>query len=130
MWISDSDDDDDDDEYHVRKTSVINYCSNTYFIHSIQRNLISLKWKYSLLSVCMSLALVSHWAHILQLQGSLVLNIVQYAVNYLSSSPDSQKVSVELSVRLPIIACLLDALISTLLVRSLNVSTKQVTLKT
>lgn len=44
-----------------------------------------------------------------------------------SSSPDSQNVSVELSVRLPIIACLLEALISTLDVRSFKASTQPLT---
>ena len=48
---------------------------------------------------------------------------------YLSSSPDSQNVSVELSVRLPTIACLLEALISMLGVRSFKVSTQLVTWK-
>jgi hypothetical protein len=52
-----------------------------------------------------------------------------YVLNYLSSSPDSQNVSVELSVRLPTIACRLDALISILAVKSFNVSTQHVTCK-
>lgn len=49
--------------------------------------------------------------------------MVRLFVLFRSSSPDSQNVSVELSVRLPTIACLEDALISIMFVKSFNAST-------
>lgn len=51
-------------------------------------------------------------------------NIVRFFVLFRSSSPDSQNVSVQLSVKLPIIACRLEALISTEAVKSFKDSTK------
>lgn len=51
--------------------------------------------------------------------------MVMLLVLFLSSSPDSQKVSVEPSVRLPIMAGRLDVLMSTTLVRSFKQVTRQ-----
>jgi len=49
---------------------------------------------------------------------------INHLALFLSSSPDSQKVSVELSLRLPIIACRLDTFSSRFAVTSTNFSTE------
>lgn len=72
----------------------------------------------------MSLEL-STWTDTLEAFMPFTQLIVMLLVLFLSSSPDSQKVSVEPSVRLPIMAGRLDVLMSTTLVRSLRQVTRQ-----
>lgn len=72
----------------------------------------------------MSLEL-STWTDTLEAFMPFTQLMVMLLVLFLSSSPDSQKVSVEPSVRLPIMAGRLDVLMSTTLVRSFRQVTRQ-----
>lgn len=72
----------------------------------------------------MSLEL-STWTETLEALMPFTQLMVMLLVLFLSSSPDSQKVSVEPSVRLPIMAGRLDVLMSTTLVRSFREVTRQ-----
>lgn len=68
---------------------------------------------------------LSTWTDTLEAFMPFTQLMVTLLVLFLSSSPDSQKVSVEPSVRLPIMAGRLDVLMSTTLVRSLRQVTRQ-----